>query len=330
MSKRIILIIIVIVGMLGGAWIQLVNIQDTPKHNEVVRIGGLPIVQGLPLFLALEKGYFIEEGIDVEWIKFEAPNQLIDALLARQIDITHTGGPMSIAAIVNAKQPNSLKIYAAAGGDTVVPNDSIMIRNGLEITSLQDLKGKRIGILSGIQWRTIAQHIFAQNNLDKEDITLVELAPALQPSALASGQIDALLAIEPIPTIVKEKSIGTELIKTPTALYVANPFYGGAGVVSVQFLEDRPEVAMKVLKVLQRAVEEVKRNPNAARPYLQKYTALDQDLIQEVPIPIIKMFNDLDTADIASIQKFLDIFLLYGVVSTNLNITDNLYHTPRE
>ncbi len=44
-----------------------------------VKIGYLPAAQALPVFVAMEKGYFKEAGLDVEAVKFDAPNQIIDS-----------------------------------------------------------------------------------------------------------------------------------------------------------------------------------------------------------------------------------------------------------
>ena len=291
-----------------------------------VKIGGLPITQGLPLFLALEKGYFKEAGLDVEWVKFEAPNQIVDALLAGQIDLSHTGGPMSIVAIADFKNPGKLKIFAAAGGDEIIANDSLMVKKDSNINSILELEGKRLGILAGIQWRTIAQHILAQNNLvADDDVALVELAPSLQAQALASGQIDALLAIEPVPTIVKNQNIGREIVHTPTALYVSNPFYGGAGIIRADFVTQNPRATKLVLDVFTRAVDEMNADLDAARQYQRGYTPLEDNLISQVPIPKIKMYHGFSQDDVNAIQTFLDIFTVYEVVNGKINFQQILY-----
>ena len=180
------------------------QVAETTK----IKIANLPIVQGLPLYLAIEKGYFKEAGLDVEMVKFEAPNQIVDAVLNGQVDFTSPSGAIGILGIANFKNPGKLKIYAAAGGDDNIQNDAILVKSDSTIQNIQELKGKKLGILPGIQWRTIAQHILKQNNLTADtDVILVELAAGLQAPALASGEIDALLGVEPTPTIVKTKSI---------------------------------------------------------------------------------------------------------------------------
>jgi NitT/TauT family transport system substrate-binding protein len=178
------------------------------KENTKVRIGYLPIVQGLPLYMAIEKGYFKDSGIDVEAIKFDSPNQIVDALMQNNLDF---GSPidnsddyitsksefsnktiskkgdlikeivystaLGITGVADYKNPGKLKIYAVAGGTEEVPNENLMVPIDSNLTSIKDLKGKKLGILAGtIQWRTITREVLAQNGLDMDkDVTIVEL-----------------------------------------------------------------------------------------------------------------------------------------------------------
>ena len=81
--------------------------------------------------------------------------------------------------------------------------------------------------------------------MDK-DVIIVELAPALQVQALASKQIDALLALEPMSTVAKKKGAGKVIVEAPVEKVIANPFYGGAGVITTKFVHDYPKTAEKV------------------------------------------------------------------------------------
>lgn len=327
MKNKIIFVVVVALLTIGGIWYLVSNREQAkPLETTKVKIAGLPIVQGLPLYLAIEKGYFKEAGLEVDYTKFEAPNQIIDAIISGQVDFTSPSGAMGIAGVADFKNPDKLKIYAAAGGNDVVPNDAILVKNDSNLKSIQELKGKKLGILPGIQWRTIAKHILAQNNLvADQDVTLVELAAGLQGQALASGQIDALLGVEPTPTIVKAKNIGKEIVHTPTVQYVANPFYGGAGIIRADFAKQNPNTTAKVLEILVRAVKEINNNPNTARQYLKGYTPLEENQISQVPISLFKMYNNFNQNDIDAVQKLYDIFSTYKVIDGKIDFQKIIY-----
>src|SRR3989338_10155772 len=70
--------------------------EEGEEEEGSVKIGYLPAAQGLPLFLAQDNGMFEKEGINVELIKFDSPNLLVQALLSGELDI---GAPSTAAGI---------------------------------------------------------------------------------------------------------------------------------------------------------------------------------------------------------------------------------------
>ena len=295
-----------------------------------VRIAYLPNIQALPFYLALEKGYFKDAGVNVEPMKFEAPNQIIDALLSNQVGFAAPGAAAGITAVSQNKKPGTIKIFGIQGGTDVLATESFVVPADSTITSFKDLKGKKLGILPGIQWQTIARHILAKNGLTSgTDVTVVDLAIPLQVPALASGQVDALLAIEPVPTIAVGKKVGKVIQKSPAAQYIANPFYAGVGDVTAQFMTENPELTQKIIGVFDKATDEVNADPDAARRYLKGYTALDDTLIDSVPLVHYRMYDDIDAKDIAALQSFFDIFATYKIIDAKVDASSLIYAPPK-
>jgi len=330
--KKILWVLALIIGLVSLLIVSLsitgLSVEKTGDNKEItkIRIGNLPIVQGLPLYYAVEKGYFKEAGIDVEIVAFQSPNQIIDALMQGNLDFGSPSTALGIIGIANYKNPGKLKIYSVSGGDLDNPNEILFVSSESNITSIKELKGKKLGILGGsIQWRTIARYILAENGLEMDkDVIIVELAPGLQVEALASKQIDALLALEPIITIVKEKGIGKELIRAPVERTISNPFYGGAGAVSTEFAKENPKTTAKVIDIFNRAIKEINENPDNSRQYLKNYTSLNDDTISKVTLNIFKTCEDLTKNDINSIEKFYNIFTIYKVVDGNIDFNSSL------
>jgi NitT/TauT family transport system substrate-binding protein len=53
---------------------------------EKVKIGHLAVVPSLPTYVAMEKGFFTEQGLEVELIPFQSGTDIVDALVAGRID----------------------------------------------------------------------------------------------------------------------------------------------------------------------------------------------------------------------------------------------------
>lgn len=293
-----------------------------------VKIAYLPVVQALPLFVAIERSYFKEAGLEVEPIKFEVPNQIIDALLAGNVDFAISAAT-GITAVSQFKNPGTLKIFALSG--SLAPkhlDHTFLIKRDSTISSIKDLRGKKLATLPGIQWRTIATHILKSNGLDVDkDVQLVQIAMPLHLQTLASGQVDALLTLEPIATIGRLQKITKTLFAGPGTKYIANPFYAGCGDVSTQFSEKNPKTTALVIAAFKKAIHDTNKNSNQTRPVLKEFTPLNGELIQKVPYPVFKIYSDFKTSDIQAVQKFADIFTRYGVIDGRVDARKLIY-TP--
>lgn len=328
MKNKLVFLVAVIVLLLSGFWYvgkQKEEVKSVEANK--VKIAYLPVVQALPLYLALEKGYFKEAGIEAQPVKFEAPNQIIDALLSGQVDFGSPSTAMGITAISQAKKPNTLKIFALNGG--VTPNNIdnvLLVRKNSGLMSVKDLKGAKLGILPGIQFRTIVRHILKTEGIDMDkDVDIVELAVPLQLQALASGKIDAVLSLEPVGVIGRSKEIARDLVLWPINKYISDPWYGGGGVVNAKFADNNPDITEKVLRVFDKAIKEIGSDPESARKFLKNYTPLTKEQIESVPMPIWKMYTGFVDSDVKALQKFFDIFIRYGVIKERVEARSLIY-----
>lgn len=327
MNNKILTGLIIAVLVVGGVWYFASNKQEAKLETTKVKIANLPVVHGLPLYVAIEKGYFKDAGLEIEVVKFEAPNQIIDAIMTGQVDLTSPSGALGITGIANFKNPGKLKVYAVSGGTNGNSGANFIVPINSTLSSLSDLRGKKLGILAGtIQWRTITREILEKNGLDMDkDLTIVELAPSVQVQALASGQVDALLALEPVPTTAINTTAAKMWITDPTVKYIADPSWLGAGIVNVQFAEKNPNTTAKVIDIIGKAIDEIEKNPDQYRQYLKGYTSLTDALISKVPIVSFKVCATMTAQDKDSIQKFFDIFTKHKVVDGKISVDDVLY-----
>jgi len=242
------------------------------------------------------------------------------------VDFGAPGTASGITAVAEAAKPGSLKIFALVGGDLTTTNDELLVRKDSAMSGIGELRGKRLGILPGIQFRTIARYILARNHLKADtDVNLVEVALPLQVQALASKQVDALLTIEPVGTIAISQGVARHLIRAPMVRYISNPWYGADAVVAARFAINQPEITSKVLEIFARAVSEIQKNPAASRKYLEGYTPLPNNLIPQVPLPIFKTYQTFTPSDLIALQKFFDIFTDAKVIDERVNVEALIY-----
>jgi len=246
--------------------------------------------------------------------------------LSGNADFMAPGGPGGIVAIAHHQNPGKLKVYSLAAESKERIGTALVVRKESKIKSIENLNGKNIGIVPGIQFRTLGNHIINQANLNKEKTKLIDIPLGSQIQALGSKQVDAILTIEPIGTIAVKKGIARHLVKAPTATYVHDPWFGGAGAVNQNFAEKNPKKTEKIIKIFSRASEEVNNNLDKNKVYLPKYTPLNEELSKEIPILFFRDVEDLTNHDKEALKIFLDLFTEQDVIKGEIDI-ESLFYT---
>jgi NitT/TauT family transport system substrate-binding protein len=287
----------------------------------------LPIMQTTAYYVALEEKLFEKACIEIESNKMEAPNQIIDALIAERADFGPPGAAAGIAMIAESKFPGKLKIFGLQGGGIAVNriNDGLIVKPDSAIKSFADLKGKTLGHVPGIQWRTISRFMIRAAGLDPDvDVKLVDLAVAMQVPAVVGGTADATLSLEPVGSIAVASGRAKRAVVNPVAAVIADPFYSGASILTTKFLKERPLVAKRVVEVIDRATDLVNADFEKYKAVIPNYTPIKEEQLAFLAQPYLRGYKDLNETDIKSYQALVDVFIKEGVLVGPLNVRDNL------
>ncbi|MBX9710663.1 MAG: ABC transporter substrate-binding protein [Xanthobacteraceae bacterium] len=287
----------------------------------------LPIMQTTAYYVAIEEKLFEKACIELDSNKMESPNQIIDALIADRADFGPPGAAAGIAMIAESKFPGKLKIFGLQGGGIKVNriNDGLIVKPDSTISSFADLKGKTLGHVPGIQWRTISRHMVRAAGLDPDkDVTLVDLAVAMQVPAVVGGTVDATLSLEPVGSIAVASGKAKRAMTNPVAGVIADPFYSGASIMTAKFLSERPAVAKRVVAVIDEATDLVNANFEKYKAVIPNYTAIKPEQLGVLAQPYLRGFKDLNDTDIKSYQALVDVFIKEGVLTGPLNVREKL------
>jgi NitT/TauT family transport system substrate-binding protein len=287
----------------------------------------LPIMQTTAYYVALEEKLFEKACVEIVSTKMEAPNQIIDALIAERADFGPPGAAAGIAMIAESKFPGKLKVFGLQGGGIAVNriNDGLIVKPGSSIKSFADLKGKTLGHVPGIQWRTISRHLVRAAGLAPDtDVKLIDLAVGMQVPAVIGGSVDATLSLEPVGSIAVASGKAVRAMTNPVAAVIADPFYSGASLMTTKFLKERPEAARKVVEVIDEATALVNADFGKYKPALPKYTPIKDDQLEFLAQPYLRGFNDLNETDLKSYQALVDVFIKEGVMNGPMNVHDKI------
>ena len=139
--------------------------------------------------IAIEKGWFKEEGVDVkfEWFDYVAS---MDAFAAGKLDaVGMTNGDALVTGSTGAKSVMILMNDYSNGNDMVIGKPGI--------NSIKDLKGKKVGVEIGFVSHLLLLNALEKNGMTEADVELVNAPTNETPQVLASGEVDAIVAWQP-------------------------------------------------------------------------------------------------------------------------------------
>jgi NitT/TauT family transport system substrate-binding protein len=195
---------------------------------------------------------------------FNAGPSEIEALNSGAIDIAWIGPSPAINGYVKS-QGSALKIISGAtsGGAELVVNPA-------KITSVADLKGKKIATPQAGNTQDVALLNFLAGKGYKEDpktgagdVSVIRTDNSLTPSAYASGQLDG--AWVPEPTASKLVAEGAKVLVDEKTLWPGGTFVSTNVIVSQTFLKAHPDVVKAVLKASVDTNAWIAANPDQAK-----------------------------------------------------------------
>jgi len=222
-----------------------------------VKEAGFKVLYMWPQFVAKEKGFFQDQGIDFEFVEVDSGALGVASLVSGNVQFTDMG--INDAAAVRQQGRDMLLVYQQVGRvtmDMIFRNDVVERLNLSRGMPLLDryraLKGLKIGITRpGAITDVVARYYLKQAGLDPDrDATLLPVGAATSlVAALKTGQIDAYLLSPPSPEQLEQEGVGQIIIKS------------SAG--DVPDLADVPFACITVTKPY------AEQNPDAVRAYAQ-------------------------------------------------------------
>jgi len=256
--------------------------MDSPMAQDEVKIGYLTLVMSLPTFVALEKGFFQEQGLKVVNTPFESGTLIVDALVAGRIDV-NAGSAIIGHWMVEQNLPGAFKIFIIYHAPAKDVSFVLMVAKDSPLKEMKDLKGKRIGTFPGITSLSLAKAVLRPHFDPNKEVTLIEIPPGNIVQALAAGQIDAYFSIEPFGMMAEAKGVGRHLVKHPLqALNLQNGFPGAVFAFNSKFLKEKPILAKKVKAAIYKGVDFIHTNEGEARKFLIKYTNLPEPFAMKI------------------------------------------------
>jgi len=270
--------------------------------------------------IAIQKGWFKEAGVNVEFKWFEYVPSM-EAFSANKVDavcvtngdalVTGANGGKSIGIIIN---------------DYSNGNDMIVAKAGIK--SVAELKGKKIGVEVGFVDHLLVLYALKAANLTEKDVKLVNVPTDQTPQTLKSGSVDAIAAWQP------NSGSALKLVPGSTPIYTSASVPGiiyDELVVSPKSLAERRADWLKVVKVWDRVAKFVRdeKNVDEAAKIMSARVGLTADQYK----PLMKGTYVMDLAEAQKhFQKADGLDSVYGSskIVDDFNMKNTVYKVSQK
>jgi NitT/TauT family transport system substrate-binding protein len=275
-----------------------------PDGATKVAFGYMPVSIFAPVFVAYEKGYFAEYGLDVELVSFTGGSDMV--LQAATGDLNVGIGGLGPAYWNAASQDLGLKIIAPGHAEGNPVASPLMIsKKACEegtITSVADLKGKKVSVNAPGATELWLAKALETGGLTMDDIDLQFLSFPDAVVALESGAIDAAIVGEPVASAAENNGIAVRLVDDmPVEGIWPTIIFGNE-----EWISSNPDAAAGAIAAYLRASRDLTENFNDPLnlAIIQKYTEIDPALIAQSVKPVYSSDGAINIDSLATLQDF--------------------------
>jgi len=244
-----------------------------------------------PLSLVLkEKGWLeqdlAKDGIKVRWVLSQGSNKALEFLNGKSIDFGSTAGAAALLARINGNPVKSIYVYSKPEWTALLTGPDSPIQK------VTDLKGKRIAATRGTDPHIFLIRTLAENGLTEKDVKIVLLQHQDGRLALAKGDVDAWAGLDPLMAQAE--------LDDHERIFYRNAEINTWGVLNSRedFINDHPEVVLKVLQAYEKARAFARANPAELKKIITEQAKLSE------PVAARQLDRtDLSTAAIGDRQK---------------------------
>ncbi|MEW6263211.1 MAG: ABC transporter substrate-binding protein [Thermodesulfobacteriota bacterium] len=201
-------------------------------------------------WIGVHKGYFQEQGLEMEPLLFTSGIPLMQALSGGSVDVAIMG-----AVISNFPTQGVGKVFLL--NDIEYDTAKLFARPEAGVNSIKDVKGKKVATVKGTTAHVFLHNALKASNLDSnKDIELVSMDMAGAVAAFISGAVPVVCTWVPFDVQIRDKVQGAKLISSAKEFYPKSAIMGG-WVAANKYHETKKDVLKKIIKAWAKANDEL-------------------------------------------------------------------------
>ncbi|MDX1623917.1 MAG: ABC transporter substrate-binding protein [Gemmatimonadota bacterium] len=268
------------------------RMEGTGEELFPVEVAVRPFLTNAPIYIALEEGFFVDEGLDVRVSGLSQSSSQSLPLLARgRIDVLASAVNVGLFNAIARGAP--VRIVAARGSvrESGCGHTAVVVRRGLAPapsgSPVSTLVGRRVGLReshSGVS-RLFFDSLLSSAGTGSQDVELVPLPIPARLQAMGRGSIDATVLAEPWLTRMVDAG---HRVLIP-AREIVPGMSNGLLLMGPSLLEENPKVGRRFVGAYLRGVRQYNRGKTARNlEILSEATGLEPSLLKRICWPAIR------------------------------------------
>jgi NitT/TauT family transport system substrate-binding protein len=223
-----------------------------------------------PLFVALDKGYYKAEGLDVDLAEGSGAQTVLKLVAAGNEKFGY--GPAVAAAQAVSKD---MPVKVVALYQTKAPMGVISFPN-VPLKSPKDLEGKRLAISVGETFGDMLASFTKMNNIDINKITRVQMDNSARTTQFLTRKIDIMSVYlsNELPQIEQRAGVKFNVLKVAD---YGLQLLGASIIVANDYADKNPETIKKLLRATNKGYKDAMANPDEAAKIMAKYFKVPMD-----------------------------------------------------
>jgi NitT/TauT family transport system substrate-binding protein len=266
--------------LLGAALLLMAGAAARAADTKIT-VGIAPMPEFVPVFIAIEKGYFKKRGLDVTPQVISNPANGTVALQADSLQVVAD----SVTTLLQATD-SGLDLVVASGGAIASKSDvifGVVGKTGSGIAKPADLVGKKMG-MPGLNsfFHVLTREWLTVNGVDYRKVKFVEVAFPQLADVMKAGTVDAIMTAEPFMTRAIKNGIGDKTFLIAADLPDGLPPF--VYTMRRQWAREHPGVAAAFQAAMAEAVTFAEAEPEAARAIYGRNVKLPPDALATIRI----------------------------------------------
>lgn len=260
------------------ASLLLVSCDNKPHSSgeppQKISIAVMPYsFTGYSVFVAKERDFFKDEGLDVSFQSFPHGKVTLNALTEKKADFAVSSETPFVHAVMGGAEISTIAV-------TIKAHDhlAVVTRKDKGIQSTKDLKGKKIGVTIGSNGEYFLDTVLLLNGLQRSEIESVHLRPGQMFDALMNGEVDGIATWNP-QMYKARKELGDQ-----GNIFYAEGLYSPFFLVATRkdYIASNPETVARVIRALNKSSIFISENLHESHRIVAKHLNIKPAILDEL------------------------------------------------